>query len=289
MLKTVLTFVTKRKRRPVALLKEFSLEIIQKDALESGLEKYSIYIPHDTKLYLPQLPKTSVEKNCQAIQNIRAKGFIPVPHLGVGHYQNLNHIETDLKKYSEVGLKEILLIGGPLEESKGQVRSSLEVLKSGLLTKYGINSVGLAGHPENHREVDTLSLQKALIAKMTAARSAGIHYYVITQFGFSKEPFLDYIASLQEMGLTTELRIGLAGNTNAVKLLKYALLCGVNASTKIAKNRRFTRKSLITYSPEKIIREIAAAPQIKNLSFEVRFHFFTFGSAASTVQMLDKM
>jgi methylenetetrahydrofolate reductase (NADPH) len=72
------------------------------------------------------------------------------------------------------GVKQVLVVAGDNATPEGTITSGLQVLESGLLEKYGVRTVGVAGHPEGHREVSEPVLGDALRRKNVYAEKTGI-------------------------------------------------------------------------------------------------------------------
>ena len=45
-------------------------------------------------------------------------------------------------------MNEVLVIGGGVDQPVGTFSESIQVLNTGLIQRYGIQNVGVAGHPE---------------------------------------------------------------------------------------------------------------------------------------------
>ena len=95
----------------------------------------------------------------------------------------------------DAGVKQVLVVAGDNSDPAGEYTSGLQMLESGLLEQYGIRKVGVAGHPEGHREVADPVLRDALRRKNAYKEKTGANVYVVTQFAFSADPVLAWEAS----------------------------------------------------------------------------------------------
>jgi methylenetetrahydrofolate reductase (NADPH) len=82
----------------------------------------------------------------------------------------------------------VLVVAGDVSTPEGELTSGLEIIESGLLEKHGVRDVGVAGHPEGHREVSDDRLRDALLRKRAYAQRTGATVRVVTQFTFSADP-----------------------------------------------------------------------------------------------------
>ena len=98
-------------------------------------------------------------------------------------------LENYIGNLSEnAGCKKILVIGGG-DKQIGNINSSLEILRSDLLSKFNFKHVGLAGHPEGHSDISENDLDKIILKKNQFANNADYKIYFATQFFFESKTF----------------------------------------------------------------------------------------------------
>src|SRR5439155_20931841 len=122
------------------------------------------------------------------------------------------------------------VIAGDYERPSGPFKDAIELIESGLLQRYGITEVGIAGYPEGHPRISQDVLDRALAAKVEAAEQTGLSVHIVTQFAFDADAISHWLRRLRDLGIEHPVRIGMAGPTSLSTLLRYAHRCGVRAS-----------------------------------------------------------
>src|SRR4030095_10371487 len=172
-----------------SLVKNYSIETTIPQA--ERIERFSDAVPAGTCLYIAHIPGTNFADTVALSARLRREGMEPVPHVVGRRISNLDALEDFLKRLSgDAGVKQVLCVAGDNATPEGQITSALQVIESGLLEKHGIRTVGVAGHPEGHREVADPVLRDALRRKNVYAEKTGAAVYIVTQFTFSADPVI---------------------------------------------------------------------------------------------------
>src|SRR5690606_14529917 len=111
------------------------------------------------------------------------------------------------------GIEQLLLIAGDREQPVGKFTSTLEVLDSGATVDAGFKALGVAGHPEGHKDVGPTALWSALRHKQAFADRTGTKVHIVTQFGFNPEAICVWDQRLAEHGISLPVHVGIAGPT----------------------------------------------------------------------------
>src|SRR5262245_35198578 len=134
------------------LVKGYSIETTIREA--SRVEKFSDLVPPGTHLYIVYVAGADLRDTATLAARLRKEGLEPVPHIVARHISSLSVLEDFLRRLSgDAGAKQALVIGGDTAQPKGELDSSLRILDSGLLEKYGVTNIGVAGYPEGHRVI----------------------------------------------------------------------------------------------------------------------------------------
>jgi methylenetetrahydrofolate reductase (NADPH) len=234
-----------------------------------------------TPIYVSALPSRPPAEQIAVAKSLRAHGFEPVPHLAARNFANAMALDDYLARLAEeAGVRRLLVIGGDRDAPAGAFHHAIEVIESGLPQSHGIREIGIAGYPEGHPRVAPDAIDRALAAKIEAAAATGLSVHIVTQFAFSAEPILAWIARLRERGIEQPIRIGIAGPASVATLLRFAAICGVAASARaLARNAGLAKHLFGTTAPDAVIRALAAA-QLGDIAP----HFFTFGGLGSTAR-----
>ena len=136
----------------------------------------------NTWIYITYLPNETQKNIFNTAKKIKDEGFNPIPHLPARTIKNFNELENYIGNLSEIaGVDKILIIGGTGSQ-KGNISSSIEILKTGLIDKFNYAQIGLAGHPDGNPDINEQDLDKAIIDKNNFAKKTDAKLYLVTQF-----------------------------------------------------------------------------------------------------------
>lgn len=266
-----------------ALLRDFSLEMTGKDV--PALEEAAAVIPPGTRINVTFLGNEDLGMRVAAARAVREHGFVPVPHLSARRLRSQDELEEFLAALAEVGAAEhVFVVGGDPETPEGPYADSLSVIRTGVLPRHGVRGVGVSGYPEGHPGIDDATLWSALTDKTAALREQGLEPEIITQFGFDKDPVLDWLAEVRRRGVGAPVRIGVPGPAGVRRLLGYARRFGVGTSAGIVQKYGFSLTNLLgTAGPDRFLRDLAAGldPAVHG---QVLLHFYTFGGLRATAE-----
>lgn len=161
-----------------------SIEILPKQLPTS--EQLRVLLPSGTRVYLPDVgtPGTDAEM-LAAARRLQDIGCIPVPHLAARRIRSREALETRIGELAEqAGVNDVLVIGGGVPTPVGPYSSTMDLLETGLLDKFGIKDVAVAGHPEGSPDFTKASAIESLRRKQTFADRTGARLRIVTQFSF---------------------------------------------------------------------------------------------------------
>ncbi len=234
-----------------------------------------------TPVYVSAVPARPPAEQLAVARRLHAQGFEPVPHVAARNFESALALDDYLARMTEeAGVRRLLVIGGDRDTPAGGFHHAIEVIESGLPQSRGIREIGIAGYPEGHPRIAAAEIDRMLAAKIEAAAATGLGVHIVTQFAFSPEPILGYVARLRERGIEQPIRIGIAGPASVATLMRYAAICGVAASARtLARNAGLAKHLLGANAPDAIIRALAGA-QLG----DVAPHVFTFGGLGATAR-----
>ncbi len=264
--------------------KGWSIEITPSAA--KRIIDFSKILKLGTKVNVTHLPGTSPIETIETSKQLYEQGMLPVPHLAVRSIQNLEAMEILIKQLSEKAkIKEILIIAGSINKPVGDLYESMQVLNSGLIQKYGINKVGIAGHPEGSPDISDIQLGLALKKKNEWAQQQGLDVYIETQFAFDSKPVLEWEKIIRENGNTLPIHVGIPGPATIKTLLKFAISSGIGPSLQmIKKQSKNITRLFTTQSPDKYIYGLARGMEQDKECLIKKFHFYPFGGFLKTVE-----
>src|SRR5215472_4494995 len=250
---------------------------------DADLDALGAAVPSGTRIYVSALPARPVDEQIAIARRLHARGFEPVPHLAARSFAGQMALDHYLARLTEeAGVTRLLIIGGDRDAPAGSFHHAIEVIESGLPQSRGIREIGIAGYPEGHPRVAPSEIDRALAAKIEAAAATGLGVHIVTQFGFSADAILAWIARMRDTGIEQQIRVGLAGPASVATLLRFAAICGVAASARaLARNAGLAKHLFGSNAPDAVIRALAAAREALG---DVAPHFFTFGGLGATAR-----
>jgi methylenetetrahydrofolate reductase (NADPH) len=269
--------------RVAAFLRGWSLEatLPKREEIEALQDRLS----PGTEVFLSAIPAESHLHLIESSIAVRRAGFEPVPHVSARNQRQQADLEDLLSRaHGEANVTRVLVIGGDRDAPLGPYHDALAVIQSGLLERHGIVEIGVGGYPEGHPRIGADTLERALAAKLAAARRAGLKARVVSQFSFDDEHIVAWVKTLRAEGFDGPIRIGLAGPAKVTTLLKFAQRCGVQATARgIARNIGLALQALGRATPDDLVRSLAdkvAAGEIGN----VAAHLYSFGGFVATAE-----
>src|SRR3546814_1355604 len=88
-------------------------------------------------------------------------------------------LEDYLKALADVTeLRHVVALAGAVDRPLGPFESSMAILETGLFDKYGVETIGVAGHPEGSPDIAPSALQEALAWKNAFAGRSDAQLYI---------------------------------------------------------------------------------------------------------------
>jgi methylenetetrahydrofolate reductase (NADPH) len=263
-----------------------SIEVTTKQVLES--RELPGLFPAGERVYLPDLGSTDSAAFAAAARRLRDLGYEPVPHIAARRLTTKASLEKRLALLADdAGVSDVLVIGGGRPRPAGDFDSSLAVLATGLLDRYRIQDIGVAGHPEGNPDFPEDVAIAALRLKQAFGERSGARVRVVTQFGFDPQRAIEWATALSRHGIDLPVHVGVAGPAKLTTLLKYAATCGVGSSIDFLKKRAFSIAALATnQSPETVVGPIEHHWRSYADSAIKQIHVFPFGGIEKAAEWL---
>jgi methylenetetrahydrofolate reductase (NADPH) len=271
-----------------SLVAAYSIETTVREA--ARIEKYQDLVPKGTSMYIPHVPGVAREDTVALAARLKKEDMDPVPHIVARRTESAAILDDFLTRLvGDAGVTRVLCVAGDIPAPEGEFESALQILERGFFEKHGIRKIGVAGHPEGHKQVTDDALRDAVVRKNTYAQKTGADVRIVTQFSFVAEPVIAWDKSIASIN-TLPVYIGLPGLAKATTLLKYAVDCGVGPSLQAFSRHAGQLTKLLTVSaPDEqlvaLARYKAANPQTKISGL----HFFPFGGLKRTADWLKKL
>jgi methylenetetrahydrofolate reductase (NADPH) len=228
---------------------------------------------------------------CEATLAVKRAGFTPVPHIAARRLRNEKEAQVLFSRLrDECAIESVFLIGGDAAQPAGDFYSSQDLMRTGILLAFNIRRVGFAGYPEGHPIISHSVLKTTLADKLGYLQENELEGFVLSQFCFDSTAIISWIKQLRASGIRTPIRVGLAGPTNALKLMRLAIRCGVGNSLRALRGRVQNMARLTAHhGADDVANELALALENAPELREVSVHVFAFGGVKAAFQWREKL
>lgn len=245
------------KQQIVDFVAGFSIETTPGSAAK--IPDYRDHLRPGCKVAVTFLPGSRFAETIATSKRLRREGFEPLPHFAARSIPGKRHFEDYLKELQgEVGLREVVALGGAVDTPVGEFASSMDLLETGLFDKYGIETIGVAGHPEGNPDISDEDLKAALAWKNAFAEHSDARFYIATQFCFEAKPIIAWDKVVRAEGNRLPINIGVPGLATLRTLINHAKACGVGPSIRfLSRQARNVTKLMTVSAPDKLILDLA--------------------------------
>lgn len=263
-----------------------SIEISPKQAMES--DDLPGLFPRGVRVYMTDVGTDTAQTISRGAARLNDLGYVAVPHFASRRLTTRAALETRIRMLAEeANVRDVLVIGGGLEKPAGEFTSTMDVLETGLLDKYGIKRIGVAGHPEGSPDFTKDIAQQALGLKQEFAKRTDAEMRIVTQFGFDAPGFIRWADGLKDAGIDLPVHLGVAGPAKVTTLVKYAVMCGVGASVQFIKRRATSIGTMVKgFDPEEIVKPIEEHASSSEQTPIDQIHVFAFGGIKKAAEWL---
>jgi len=261
---------------------DWSIEVTPAGATK--IESFAGILDEGTTVNVTFLPGSDPLDTIATAKRLADDGMNAVPHIAARSLQNKEQLDDLLKRMtSEANVREVLVIGGGVDNPVGEFDCTMQVLKTGLIQKYGITHIGVSGHPEGSPDISADQLAQAISQKNEFARKEGLSLYMETQFCFDPAAVLAWEKTIREAGNQLPIRIGIPGPATIKTLFRFAQISGIGPSMRfIAKQARNVAKLMTVQSPHELLAGLAEGMAVDNKCLLQHFHYYPFGGFAKT-------
>jgi methylenetetrahydrofolate reductase (NADPH) len=269
----------------------FSVEVMPRTA--EKVESFREILPAGTRVYVAHIDGTPIADMVATARRIAAEGFPVMPHLPARSIADRATFADWLDRYADAGVTQALLLGGGRSTPVGAFDNSMQLMETGLLDAKGFTRLHVAGHPEGNKDIAPDGSDRAMIEatrwKQAFAERTGAAMALVTQFVFDAAPVVAWTDRLRAEGVGLPVHIGVAGPAKLQTLIKFALSCGVGPSLQVLQKRAADLTKLVMpFTPEDLLRELAAR-KATHPDFPVEaVHFFPLGGIGKTAEFAEE-
>ena len=261
---------------------DWSIEVTPAGATK--IESFAGILEEGTTVNVTFLPGSDPLDTIATAKRLADDGMNAVPHIAARSLQNKAQLDDLLKRMtSEANVREVLVIGGGVDNPVGEFDCTMQILQTGLIQKYGITHIGVSGHPEGSPDISADQLAQAISQKNEFARKEGLSLYMETQFCFDPAAVLAWEKTIRQAGNQLPIRIGIPGPATIKTLFRFAQISGIGPSMRfIAKQARNVAKLMTVQSPHELLAGLAEGMAADNKCLLQHFHYYPFGGFAKT-------
>ncbi len=261
---------------------DWSIEVTPAGATK--IESFTGILDEGTTVNVTFLPGSDPLDTIATAKRLADDGMNAVPHIAARSLQNKEQLDDLLKRMtSEANVREVLVIGGGVDNPVGEFDCTMQILQTGLIQKYGITHIGVSGHPEGSPDISADQLAQAISQKNEFARKEGLSLYMETQFCFDPAAVLAWEKTIRQAGNQLPIRIGIPGPATIKTLFRFAQISGIGPSMRfIAKQARNVAKLMTVQSPHELLAGLAEGMAADNKCLLQHFHYYPFGGFAKT-------
>ena len=163
---------TDEKQQIASFMQGFTIETTPGSAAK--IPDYRALLRPGTLIAVTFLPGSDFADTVAVSKRLKAEGFRPAPHFAARSIPSKEAFEDYLKRLQgEVGIDEVVALGGAVPQPLGPFESSMQLLETGLFDKHGIKKIGVAGHPEGSPDITDKLIKEALAWKNAFAERTG--------------------------------------------------------------------------------------------------------------------
>ena len=283
-LQSAQNLVTPEAQGIINLMSNFTVETTPASAAK--IDSFASILRSGTTVYITFLPGSDYNDTIATAKRLREEGFEPAPHFAARSITNKAMFQDYIARATgEAGVDHILTIAGALKEPLGPYSDSTKLLETGLFDKYGIKTIGLAGHPEGSPDMSEKSISDALAWKNQFAGRTNANLHIVTQFVFESPPIIAWDKALRAEGNTIPIKIGIPGIAKLQTLLKYAVMCGVGNSINFLRKQSTNLTKLVTQQqPDILIRELSRYKSTDNGCGIEGVHMYPLGGLQKSAE-----
>lgn len=278
--------VADRRQQILDFVDGFTIETTPGSALK--IPDYRDYLRPGTTVSVTFLPGSDFADTITTAKRLKDEGFRPAPHFAARSIPSRAALEDNLKRLQdEVGVEEVVALGGAVNHPLGEFDSSMQLLETGLFDKYGIKRIGLAGHPEGSPDISDRGLAEALTWKNAFAERSDAAFYLATQFCFEAAPIIAWDNAIREAGNRLPIHIGIPGLATLKTLINHAKACGIGPSMRVlTRQARNITKLLNVKAPDRLVSELAHYRAVEPDCGIHRVHVYPLGGLRRSAQWI---
>ena len=251
--------------------------------LKNVLEQSEL-LPEGAVVSVTASPQKGMMETIDLTLELKRRGFDAIPHISARLTADRNELQQILGRLDDGGVRKAFVVGGDATDH-GEYFDGLALLEAMEEIGHGLTEIGIPGYPEGHHIVDTLTITRALHAKVPYAS------YVTSQMCFVPDAISGWVRGLRESRVSLGVYIGIPGVAELTKLIALSVRIGVGPSARFLSKNKSLAGRLVRpggYSPDDLIVGLAPllADPVANI---LGFHMYTFNRVETTEEWRTEM
>jgi methylenetetrahydrofolate reductase (NADPH) len=273
-------------------LKSASIEVTGKQ-----IDKFPLLAGHlapGAEVFIALIEAGHLDSQIEAAVALRNMGFEPVPHIPARFVQDADDLKRRVEAFTgKARVKSVLALGGGAPQPVGQFHCALQLMETGAFQQFGIERVGVAGHPEGNPDITKIHgeamLLKTLREKNAWIRDASLKGFIATQFLFNAEPVAHWAMELRANGIDLPIHVGVPGPASIKTLVRYAALCGVGNSARFIRKQALNITKLLTVAePTEFVEQLAVLHYDRPEHGIAGAHLYPFGGFDKLFEWMNR-
>lgn len=272
-------------RRIVDFVRDFSIETTPVSSRE--IASFGAHLRRGTTVYVVSPPGRRLGDIIETARGLHRFGFRPVPHIAARSIADRDCLANFLQQItSQAGVDQVLVVGGSRVKPVGDFHCALQIIETGLLDKFGIRRIGVAGHPEGHPVVPREEIMESLRQKVAYGRRVGAEIHVVTQFCFDPDLVVDWEKDIRATVGDIPVHVGIPGPASLTSLVKYARICNIGESVRFLTRGASAALKLVNWSPDYFLTALVNHKAVDPDCGITKAHFYSFGDVTGTARWL---
>ena len=247
-----------------------------------GIVEEAARLPRPIRIAVTCSPKHGPDRGVEVAAQLRELDHTLTVHVAARMVRDRAHLDQLLAGLADVGVDDLFLIGGDIEDPVGEYSSALDLLPLVVDHPQRPGLIGIAGYPEGHPLISAEELERVLRDKTRLTD------YVVTQMCFDLEALRTWIVSQRERGMELPIVIGMPGKVTRRKLMTMSARIGVGPSIDFLRKQKGLRSLLSRRSTVDRLYE-GIAPLLDDPELAIAgLQYFTFNELLQTWEWHQK-
>jgi len=262
-------------RAVVEALQRPRYEVVPLDGI---VDRVAGHVPRDAKLTVTASPRKGIGRTLEVAGRLAELGYQVVPHVSARLVADETQLKDILQRLGEVGIREVFVIAGDVDQPQGAFASALDLLAAMEGAGHRLDDIGIAGYPERHPVIDDDVTIQAMWDKRRYAT------YIVSQLCFDPRVVTAWVNRVRRRGVDLPIQVGLPGPVEVAKLLRVSSGIGLGESARFIRRHRGWLPHLLRpggYRPDRLVEGLAetlADPDARVAGF----HVYTFNEVERT-------